>query len=92
MKTFNPRDKQPSVRAAWRAYQSLMSPTSERDELAFWAGASVMLMALLESFDEGEEPTADDMRKMEAVHNEVTRFCETFDRRAVDLLSGRRTQ
>lgn len=92
MAAFNPRNKQPSVAAAWRAYRTLMSPTTERDELAFWAGASVMLLALLESFDEGDEVTPEDERKMRAIHDEVDRFCQTFDQRAIAILWPGRVQ
>lgn len=91
---FNPQHRQPGVAAAWRSYQSLMGPTGEREELAFWAGASVLFYGLLQSLDQGDEPTDVDLAGMDRLHAEIERFCETFDRRAraVDVLTGRRSQ
>jgi len=78
----------PSIHAAWEAFSTLLpEPTSLENNqrrqdahLAFWAGAATLFYALmLHGLDEGEEPTADDMKRMDAIHAQIENFAKGFD-------------
>lgn len=76
----------PRFGSAWDNYKLLLpSPATERDELAFWAGASVLFMLMIRMLDPEEEPTDADMAKMDRLNEELQRFQRTFDRRIAAL-------
>lgn len=77
--------KQPSINAAWRSYRDLVlqGRGSEAEQadcfLAFWAGAATLFYSIMDCLDEGDEPTAADLKRMDNIHNEIKRFDKTFD-------------
>lgn len=67
------------------------APEIQRAEcgLAFWAGAATLFYSILNMLDEDEEPTADDLACMEAIHKEIERFASTFDAEVHNRHGGR---
>jgi hypothetical protein len=82
--------KYPSIEAAWRGYEKLISPRDKEEaRLAFWSGASVLFYAMLRMFDPGDEPTDADLTKMDAINIEIEKFCSTFDAEVLKRHGGR---
>jgi hypothetical protein len=82
--------KYPSIEAAWRGYEKLISPRdNEEARLAFWAGASVLFYAMLKMLDPGDEPTDADLAKMDALNTEIEKFTSTFDAEIFKRHGGR---
>lgn len=65
------------IEAGFVAFANLVipkdaSPTQQREmRLAFMAGAEHVWSSVMNVLDEGEEPTADDMRRMDAIQTEI---------------------
>ncbi len=82
--------KYPSIEAAWKGYNALLSPADvEAARLAFWAGASVLFYAMLRMLDPGDEPTAVDLAKMDRLNTEIEKFASTFDAEVIRRHGGR---
>jgi hypothetical protein len=82
--------KYPSIEAAWRGYEKLISPRDKEEaRLAFWAGASVLFYAMLRMLDLGDEPTEADLGKMDAINTEIEEFAATFDAEVLKRRGGR---
>lgn len=68
------------IDAEWRSYAEVVLPADapeiQRVETrrAFYAGASTLLGAILKTLDPCLEPTAEDMRRMDAIHQELEDF------------------
>jgi hypothetical protein len=75
----------PSLAAAWDGYVALCIPPDTAAEdiaalrVAFFAGASVLFYGLITMQDPGDDPTDDDLRRMDILYAEVKRFAENFD-------------
>lgn len=87
----------PSIHRAWEAFATLMpEPTTpelsrhrQDAHLAFWAGAATLFYALmLHGLDEGEEPTAADMDRMNEIHRQVEAFAAGFDAEALKRMKA----
>jgi hypothetical protein len=82
--------KYPSIEAAWRGYEKLISPRDKEEaRLAFWAGASVLFHAMLKMLDPGDEPTDADLAKMDAINAEIEKFISTLDAEVLKRHGGR---
>jgi len=72
----------PLIEDAWQTYRRLClgAAIGEADvELAFKAGAAVLLHSMLRMMDRGSEPTDRDMRNMDRLNAELDAFLATFD-------------
>jgi hypothetical protein len=88
----------PSIHAAWEAFAATLMPepgsfeNNQRRQdahLAFWAGAATLFYALmLHGLDDGEEPTADDMARMDSIHHQVEDFAKGFDAEALKRMKA----
>jgi hypothetical protein len=76
------------IAEAWRSYERHVVPASapeiQRSETkkAFYAGASTLFGAILAMLEPGEEPTEADLRKMDAVAQELQEHLEEVRREA----------
>ena len=58
-------------------------PASQRDQLrsAFFAGAQNLFSTIMAVMDSDREPTAQDLRRMSMIHNELENFIKDFEAR-----------
>lgn len=81
METF----KQPSIEAGWQSYLKRVVPKDaghvqvNETRQAFWAGATVLFYAIMQTLDPGDEPTEDDLQRMVNIAAEIDAFAKTFD-------------
>lgn len=80
-------DKGLLVEAGWEACAELLGvaklPTeAQRRDMryAFFAGAQYFFEAVLFAIEEGDDPTPDDLHRMQSAHEELARFGEEFKR------------
>jgi hypothetical protein len=72
------------VNGGWEVFDRFIldpsAPTIQREEMrkAFFAGAQHVYMCLCSGLDPDEEPTADDMKRMELLEAELIEFGESF--------------
>jgi hypothetical protein len=68
------------VEAGWIGYRYLILPEDASDaqvsecKTAFMAGATHLFSSLMTILEPGDEPTADDMKRMDTIHNELQHF------------------
>jgi hypothetical protein len=68
------------IAAGWEGFRRSAVPADaaqiQIDEmrLAFFAGADHLFVAMLKFLEEGEEPTAKDLKRMDLIHDELERF------------------
>jgi len=72
------------VNGGWEVFNRFIldpdAPKIQREEMrkAFFAGAQHVFMCLCSGLDPDEEPTADDMKRMELLEAELIEFGESF--------------
>lgn len=70
----------------WKEFEiKVLPPTAgpvQRREMkrAFYAGAQSLLTAILAMLDPGDEPTLDDLARMEALNSEILAFFRAVER------------
>jgi len=69
------------IEAGWAGYALSLSKGASQEQIdetkmAFFAGADHLYSSIMNTLDPGVEETADDMKKMEQIHNELGRFRE----------------
>ena len=70
----------PPVAALWASYRAeVLPPDAPRVQVegcraAFYAGACALLSGLLDSIDEGDEPSVRDLANMARIADELRRF------------------
>lgn len=68
------------IEAGWQAYRMLSIPPNAPDiqvsesRLAYFFGAQHLLASIVGVLDSGAEPTADDLRRIELISNELDAF------------------
>lgn len=72
------------IEAGWVGYQLLLGrpitphyTLDDRRRQDFFAGAQHMYTSFMRIFDEGEEPTRADLKRMEQLHNELEIFTKS---------------
>lgn len=79
------------VNGGWEVFDRFIlapdAPTIQREEMrkAFFAGAQHVYFCLCAGLDPDEEPTTDDMKRMELLEAELTEFAESF---AAEIAAG----
>jgi hypothetical protein len=87
--------KAPSIAAGWDGYRKMVihpqAPEIQLSEcrMAFYAGATVLMEAIMKCLDPGEEPTADDMARMASIQKELDDFAATFDEKVYKAHGGK---
>jgi hypothetical protein len=72
------------VNGGWEIFDRFIldptAPAIQRDEMrkAFFAGAQHVFMCLHAGLDPDEEPTENDMKRMDLLETELTQFGESF--------------
>jgi hypothetical protein len=80
-------DKGKLVEAGWIGLRlTALSPGMSQGQIAmmrdcFFAGAQHLMASVLSSLDPDEEPTDDDLRRMDMIHKELENFLEDFKKR-----------
>ena len=76
------------ILGGWQTYRRIVGEVKggfrgDEKELkeAYFSGAAVLYEALMTQLDSGEEPTNSDLRKMEAIHKELSEFGRELDRK-----------
>lgn len=70
------------IKAGWVGFEAMVMPASaseaQRDdmEIAFFAGAQHLFATMMSIMEEGVEPTANDMNRMNQIDAELDRFAE----------------
>jgi hypothetical protein len=66
----------------WSEYRAAVVPPDAGPdqllgtEMAFFGGASALFGVIMRELDPGKEPTADDLRRMDELHQEILDHCE----------------
>lgn len=80
-------DKGLLIEAGWVSLRIAAIPDDasklQLDEMrqAFFAGAQHLFASIMTFLDEGEDPTADDLRRMDLIHDELDKFITEYKRR-----------
>lgn len=75
------------VEAGWVSLRiaaiSLDAPKIQLEEMrvAFFAGAQHLFGSLMSILEEGDQPTANDISRMELIHNELQIFVAEYERK-----------
>lgn len=73
-------DKGLLIEAGWRAYQIVVLPKDagpvqiDETRKAFFAGAQHLFASIMSVLDPDEEPTANDLRRMDLIDQELHKF------------------
>lgn len=74
------------IEAGFQAYRMLSIPPDAPDiqvkesRLAYFFGAQHLFASVMGVLDDGDEPTEDDMKRMELIHKELEAFIEDVKR------------
>ena len=79
------------IEAGWFALRTLTlqgAPPIQIREMrkAYFAGAQHLFACISNFLDDGEEPTDDDMRRMEMIHVELEAFVDSLKREAKGMV------
>lgn len=75
------------IAGGWAGFQLLVlpkdAPQIQIDEMrnAFFAGAQHLLNSIMSIIEPGEEPTENDMRRMDLIHKELDTYLAEFERK-----------
>lgn len=64
----------------------------EEMRMAFFAGAQHVFATIMSTMDPGDEPTEDDMTRLDKIHDELQRFIDEYKRKhgvAIGPVAGR---
>ncbi len=73
------------IESGWREYKQMVVPSTASEvqihetRQAFYAGATILFHTIMLSLDPGEEPTSDDMQRMEYLQKELDEFGQEID-------------
>lgn len=77
-------DRGELIAAGFHSYRTMVIPKDEPTvqvnecRLAFFAGAQHVFSTIMRMLDAGDEPSADDMRRMSAIQAELDKFSREF--------------
>lgn len=80
-------DKGLLIEAGWVSLQRMaISPNVSQTQLdemrmAFFAGAQHLFGSIMSILEPGEEPTENDMKRLDLIHNELDKFIEEVKRK-----------
>ncbi len=75
------------IEKGWESYRRTVVPKDASEvqlketRQAFFAGAAILFQTIMMSMDSGEEPTDADMRRMQALQDELDEFGAQIDAR-----------
>ncbi len=79
------------IQIGWESYRKLVVPDDAPDvqitetRQAFYAGASILFEGLMHGLDAGNEPTDDDLQRMDDIQAEINAFGQQLDRKILKL-------
>lgn len=74
------------IQAGWVSYRRVVMPANcsavqvDETRKAFYAGAQHLIASMMRTLDPGEEPTSEDLARMDHIHAELAAFGEELAR------------
>lgn len=75
------------IEAGWKSLQLAVLPVEASQtqiaemRMAFFAGAQHLFSSIMTTMDETDEPSLDDLRRMDLINAELKKFAESFAKR-----------